>query len=350
MKKYLPYFLPVVILVLSTIAVQAQTIQLPVSWKFMMGDNLEWARPTLHDSLWETKNVGLSWSATGHPGNVYAWYRTKVIIPSALKNAIEHGNGLKLGLGKIDDVDQTFFNGQLIGETGSFPPQYKTAWDVPRVYIVSPDKILYDKENIIAVRLFSPDIGGIGMYQGPYVVAPVQWSDVVAVTHTISETMKDSFTTIISFSNKGYSSYKGTLEYFVQTKSNKELYREVKNVILHPGAENTFSITAYRPGIEGIVKIGYRFTEADSKSSIAAEQLYLTDTNVQIPVAGVPVKRIQDAIPNVFSSLPFNDLQLNGYLGVRSQKNLTERLLNVDEKGITDSYLRRPGTHPWIGE
>jgi hypothetical protein len=36
-----------------------------------------------------------------------------------MKNA-EKGNGIKLNLGKIDDADQTFFNGKLVGQTGLY--------------------------------------------------------------------------------------------------------------------------------------------------------------------------------------------------------------------------------------
>ncbi len=56
------------------------------------------------------------------------------MIPSSLKMGT--GKGLKMYLGKIDDADQTYLNGKLIGETGSFPPNYVTQWEKQRIYII----------------------------------------------------------------------------------------------------------------------------------------------------------------------------------------------------------------------
>jgi len=33
-----------------------------------------------------------------------------------------------LNVGKIDDADETYFNGVKVGGLGHFPPQYVTAW------------------------------------------------------------------------------------------------------------------------------------------------------------------------------------------------------------------------------
>lgn len=41
---------------------------------------------------------------------------------------------------------------------------------------------------------------------------------------------------------------------------------------------------------------------------------------------------------------------LTGYLGERYQDNLRKRLLQIDEKGILQGFLHRPGAQLWIGE
>ena len=60
----------------------------------------------------------------------------------------------------MDDCDELYFNGHLIGRTGSFPPNYQSAYDAPREYVVPVQYVLIDKPNTIAVRIY--DGGGDG--------------------------------------------------------------------------------------------------------------------------------------------------------------------------------------------
>jgi hypothetical protein len=43
---------------------------------------------------------------------------------------------LYLVLGYVDDVDQTFINGHLIGVSGGFPNDYRTAYNAFRKYFI----------------------------------------------------------------------------------------------------------------------------------------------------------------------------------------------------------------------
>ncbi len=73
---------------------------------------------------------------------------------------------MEIPLGAIDDVDETFFNGKKIGGCGSFPPDFKTAYDQQRVYTVYPENIKYGEMNVIAVKVF--DAYGAGeINKGP---------------------------------------------------------------------------------------------------------------------------------------------------------------------------------------
>jgi sialate O-acetylesterase len=125
-------------------------------WKFSIGDNMDWAGPDYDDSNWEEIYVPGSWEGQGFHGyDGYAWYRTSVKYPEEP----EHAN-FYLRLGFIDDVDQVFINGQKIGQTGQFPPEYSTAFKSDRLYII-PHKIKSDDGMLnIAVRVF--DEGGEG--------------------------------------------------------------------------------------------------------------------------------------------------------------------------------------------
>jgi DUF1680 family protein len=349
-KRY--YWFLFLSLIIFSYSAQAQSVSLPNEWKFKLGDNLEWANPSFDDRGWGNKQLGTSWSATGMKDNVYAWYRTKIVIPSSMKATAEKGKGIKLSLGKIDDVDQTFFNGKLIGQTGSLPPAYETKWDAKRVYIISTNEVQWDKENVIAVRVFSPDVGGVGMYEGPYNYAPIQWSDFISVQHTISETGNNGFITKLTFTNNSDYAFDGTVKYWITAKNNKELFTETKpvQVLAEKGSVNEIAFSNYQPANENIFKVGYQVTENDSTATVRLEQLYLANRQIEIAVADEPKAVVANKVQDAFSSIPFQNQILQGYIGERYRRNLEERLLKIDENGMMNGYLRRPGNHPWIGE
>ncbi|MDP3914149.1 MAG: glycoside hydrolase family 127 protein [Bacteroidota bacterium] len=351
-QKLIRYYLFVFFSLIIFKTAQAQLVELPKVWKFMLGDNMDWAGQSFNDNGWGNKQLGTSWSATGMKDNVYAWYRIKIVIPSSMKSIAEKGKGIKLNLGKIDDVDQTFFNGKLIGQTGSLPPNYESKSDAERVYIISENEVQWDKENVIAVRVFSLDIGWIGMYQGPYSYGSITWADYVSVQQSITETDHYGFTTNIKFANKSNNAFNGTVKYWIADKTNKELFTETKSVEVKPekGSENIISFSNYQPTNEDIFKVGYQVTENNSSVTVKNEQVYLANKQVEIKVAGEPEPVVANKINDAFTSIPFQNQILQGYLGKRLTQNLEERLLKVDENGLMDGYLQRPGNHPWVGE
>ncbi len=63
-----------------------------------------------------------------------------------------------------------------------------------------------------------------------------------------------------------------------------------------------------------------------------------------------PVEKTGYRIPAVCEiRLPETD-RLTGYLGARYDLNLKNRLLKIDEKGILEGFVSRPGKQRWIGE
>lgn len=125
-------------------------------WKFSIGDNEKWAKEEFDDSEWENIQVPRMWEKQGFYGyDGYAWYRTKMKIDFKLTN-----KPMYLSLGYIDDVDEVFINGELIGHSGSFPKNYATAFNAKRVYRIPFDVLNINGENTIAVRVY--DEGGEG--------------------------------------------------------------------------------------------------------------------------------------------------------------------------------------------
>lgn len=138
------------------------------SWLFSIGMNEEWISPKFDDSKWETIKVPSPWEDQGFNGyNGYAFYRKKFNISSNYK-----GRMLYLNMGYIDDVDEVYLNGNKIGSTGSFPPNYNTAYNAERIYYIPEQYIKFDGSNLIAVKVYDSYgeggiiSGDIGLYGG----------------------------------------------------------------------------------------------------------------------------------------------------------------------------------------
>ena len=148
-------------------------------WKFIAGDDLQYALPNYDDSGWETidltaplgahdDDVGLSgfvpgWAAKGHPNySGYAWYRLTVPLDGIT------GNDLALAAPPaVDDVYQLFVNGSLLGSAGDFSGTVPIIYSIqPRMFLL-PQNVKNEKNITIAFRVWmssasrGPDAGGI---------------------------------------------------------------------------------------------------------------------------------------------------------------------------------------------
>jgi len=139
-----------------------EVVNLEGTWKFTVGDDIKWANYDYNDVEWDYVHVPNTWESNGFEDyNGYAWYRKKFQISSSVDD-----KSLFLVLGRIDDVDEVYFNGHLIGATGIFPPLVKTAYDVRRKYHIPEDIINYNGTNVIAVRVYDEYADG-GIVSGP---------------------------------------------------------------------------------------------------------------------------------------------------------------------------------------
>ncbi|PLX11302.1 MAG: glycoside hydrolase [Marinilabiliales bacterium] len=127
-------------------------------WQFSVGDNSHWMKKDFNDSKWDRLYVPKSWEQQGYDGyNGFAWYRKSFKLSS-----LEATKPVFLVLGNIDDVDEVYINGNKIGQTGSFFPKYKTAYNQERIYRVHNSLLKADESNVIAVRVYdSWAYGGI---------------------------------------------------------------------------------------------------------------------------------------------------------------------------------------------
>ena len=153
------------------------------SAKFSVGDRPEWAQPAFDDSSWATLRLDTDWNQQGYRNsNAYGWYRIHVVIPSTLKGGITRD--ILFDMGPIDDTDETWLNGHLVGKTGRNPGEkdgFEGKWNVPRRYVVSPEWVRWDQENVIAVRVYNGGDPG-GFYTRPVVIGKPELKDYVSLT------------------------------------------------------------------------------------------------------------------------------------------------------------------------
>ncbi|MEM7311838.1 MAG: acetylxylan esterase, partial [Planctomycetota bacterium] len=156
-------------------------------WKIHKGDNPAWSELDTDDSDWQAIQVGKSWESQGLEAyDGYAWYRKHIKISDSQAAGFRRGKVLKLSLGKIDDVDQTWFNGNRIGETGSMPNAYRPAWSVRREYMVPGDLINWAGDNVIAIRVYDGANDG-GMVEGRYQLKVATAADFIKLDFNVGK-------------------------------------------------------------------------------------------------------------------------------------------------------------------
>jgi sialate O-acetylesterase len=136
-------------------------IDLAGEWAFSIGDNAVWLSADYPDDNWEKISVPSDWESQGFNGyDGYAVYRIHFD-----GRELREGDTHFLLLGYVDDVDETFLNGTMIGRSGTFPPRYRTAYNTNRKYHLPTEAINFDGDNVIAIRVYDDRLIG-GIHQG----------------------------------------------------------------------------------------------------------------------------------------------------------------------------------------
>lgn len=110
----------------------------------------KWYLPTTQLNDWKEIDAPVLWESAGYPAmDGVAWYTKEIDLTED-----EIKSQATLSLGSIDDIDETYINGQLVGRTERY--------DTPRQYTIKPG-ILKSGKNRIAIRVIDNGGGG-GMW------------------------------------------------------------------------------------------------------------------------------------------------------------------------------------------
>ncbi|MDH7571264.1 MAG: hypothetical protein QHJ73_16935, partial [Armatimonadota bacterium] len=145
-------------------------LSLEGEWRFQtdpdgVGETQGWHQPHFDDGAWKRVRVPAAWEDQEAPNyDGIAWYRLRLAVPPEWRR-----HDLRLMLGRVDDLDRTYVNGILVGETQPSTPVPSQVW---RVYRVPRAAVRFGQENVIAVRV--RDLGGPGgMSLGPLALFPI---------------------------------------------------------------------------------------------------------------------------------------------------------------------------------
>ena len=194
-------------------------IDLEGTWKFSVGDNPAWTDLEYSDKDWDNVTVPQSWENDGFADyDGYAWYRKDFIFNNEISE-----ESLLLILGFIDDVDEVYLNGQLIGGMGVMPPKVITAHRILRKYPLPMELLNISSKNVIAVRVFDEYHEG-GIYAGPVGIFYDQDNDLLALNLA------------------GYWDFETQ---FKEDRTNDRYYNQLKGKIYVPGYWDSFGFSMF---------------------------------------------------------------------------------------------------------
>jgi alpha-galactosidase len=229
-----------------------ESIDLSKNWKFITGDSMLYASPSFDDSKWKDIDPTQLWEKQGYADyDGYAWYRFHFFLPTALKMSSFYKDSLQVFLDLIDDADQSFINGKLLGENGKLVnekdvsglrtiPDSPDAYRISRRYVISVSdlRLQWDKENVLAIRVFDHGGGG-GMYGKGQSIRMMDVRDYLKMdlSHSPLRLMGvDSFSKKIGLINlSSKDSYEGTLTAeVIDAGTNKRVYTRKEKFALLP--------------------------------------------------------------------------------------------------------------------
>ena len=323
-------------------AAPVKLISLDISkgWKFIPGDCVEYSKPTFNRKNFKPVEVGANWDAAGYKiEGGYGWYYNEVIIPITMKKQAEKFSGLRLDLGDIDDDDQTFFNGEEVGDTGNMKGKNeKSNKDEIRNYTVPIRKIKWGQKNGIAVRVFNA-AGTGGMFMGPYNLQAITWQDLVSLE--IVPDPKNNFAAnapvvfTFNYKNDGNQEVKGTVYEQLLDDHNAIVQETKKETAIRPGIGA--EVVTFSPKKPGFYRARTIFTEVESGSSISAVKVLGYVAAPSEPyMAGKPA--VADKVAQIIKIEPIDNVRLSGYLARKMDVSLNKRLLLPDEELLLSGH------------
>ena len=314
--------------------------------QFHVGDNPEWKLAAFDDSAWQSLVVGETWDMQGiHNNDAYAWYRIKFVMPESMLASSDMKSTVKFCLGSIDDADEAYLNGVLIGKTGRMPADgggYSSAWSVEREYTVDAKRgpIRWGKENVLAVRVYNGGSPG-GMYKGPVRVLVISRTDGLRFSFAQKQSGKNPICAI-NISNTFSEMQRGMLCVTLRDpETGKVLSQSQHKISLKHAAAKTIAVPYSRGKM---ISVDVVYTDAKSGKTVEKQYIPAYILTPEAPRAprynGPLVYGVRPESPVIFR-IPMS--------GVRPMKfsvaNLPDGLMLDAHQGVISGKLMKRGEY-----
>ncbi len=244
--------------------------------KFHAGDNASWAGENVDESSWRDIKNSATWTSQGvKVENGFGWYRYHVRLPKSLLEKSDLKETVDFILGGIDDADETYLNGKLIGKTGRFPSDekgYASQWSTKRCYRVpvTSNLVKWDGVNVLAVRVYNASDPG-GMFEGPIRVRVPNTVDNLSISFTEAKAANGTLQGISTINSKMKATKSGVFAVKVVDPETGETLSEKSMKVSVNEKKNKAIAVPYDN--HRMVRIISTFTESKSGLSITSQYI-----------------------------------------------------------------------------
>jgi hypothetical protein len=322
-----------------------QQISFPVA-QFKTGDDRSWKEKEFNDRDWSEIKTALCWEDQGYQQyDGYAWYRIRFHLSASILDGSYLKENLNFNMAKIDDADETYLNGKLIGKTGSFPADpagYSSRYDVPRNYIVRVDDpaVLWDQENVLAIRVYDASGQG-GMFETIPSVQVIDLIDGLSIDLELENHSKEKKYKI-SLKNAANEKQKGKLQIQIEDTQEGTMFKFLsENIQIKPSGELLKEIAC--PAGKRM-KMSIAFTDDKTgkikKKEIIPPYILTPPASLQPQINGAKIFGVRPGSPFLFK------IAASGEKPIRYEvKNLPEGLSVNPETGIITGVLNKEGAY-----
>ena len=315
--------------------------------KFQVGDDASWAGVNVDESAWRQISNTTTWTSQGVKcENGFGWYRYHVNIPKSLLEKSDLKETVDFNMGKIDDADEVYLNGKLIGKTGKFPSDaggYQSQWSKPRLYSVKVNSglIKWDADNVLAVRVYNAGDPG-GMFQGPVCVRVPNTIDNLSISIKEGKDKQGALACISTLNSRISSTKSGVFTVKVQDpESGKVLTEKTQKVSVNTKKSSAISLPYDN---HQMVRITATFTE--SKTGLSTTTQYIPK---YILTPAAPAEPRFNTTP-LYGVRPGSPIHFRfGVSGEKPMKfssdDLPKGLAINPDNGALNGKLDRPGSY-----
>jgi alpha-galactosidase len=340
--KHIRKMLLVAVCMFVTMTAGAQTLSFSNA-KFNFGDDPSWKNTNFDDSSWKSISVVTSWDTQGiNREYAYGWYRIHFKLSKSMVANSDLKDVLKFEMGRIDDADEAYVNGKLIGSTGSLENSkegYVSQWNVKRVYsVLTKDPSLrWDGDNVLAIRVYNQHGDG-GMFDTPVKISVPHAIDGIQM----SVTDNDNKNILVNVKNTFPITQSGTLTTkLIDSETGKVISTQSKKMTLKKNA--TASLAVPNTGYD-FKQLEYTFAgkkSGDKKTATYTPKYILTPPAPETPrLNNAAVLGVRPGSPVIYR-IPCT--------GVRpmtlSVKNLPEGLSFDAANGVISGNLTNRGDY-----